>query len=60
MTSRPNFRCYIDTAGLFKVTGSYIHCKVINISEMMEDVITRKNSPNRGLRSSSHLDPDLG
>ena len=33
-----NFNCFIETdSGLFKVTGSHIHCKGGNISETVQD-----------------------
>jgi len=32
-----NFNCLLESEGLLKVTGSHIHCKCGNISEMVPD-----------------------
>jgi len=32
-----NFNCLIENEGLFKVTGSHVHCKSGIVSEMVQD-----------------------
>jgi len=32
-----NFNCLTETEGFFKVTGSHVHCKSGNTSEMVQD-----------------------
>jgi len=32
-----NVNCVIETEGLLKVTGIYVHCKCGNISETVQD-----------------------
>jgi len=32
-----NVNCVIETHGLFKITGSHVHCNCSNISERVQD-----------------------
>ena len=40
--------------------GPALYGHIVNIADVNVLTNTCKNSPNRGLRSSPHLDPDLG
>ena len=42
-----HFHRYIETEGLLKVTGSHIHCKNGNISEMVQDIHVTTHNTNR-------------